>query len=423
MESKGANAGPEGSYSRYITCSELREGGKGLPSCPAIYILFDNREWLAPLHEALQETQDTPFVFVSVAEGVVDTRATPPRGVFFCRVSPSSHTRGQRWAIENCVGLVRWLESHERRVINGSSALRLESSKVLQELALQKAGISSPATVAIVGKGQLLDFLRKRVGAGLRQEPFLLKHNRGGSGAGVRLFGSHEAALEYVESHQFEEPVDGITLVQDYIDSDDKCLYRLEFVGGRFLYAVRVDTSSFQAGEVVNNCPSDSCQFKPGQTSHKATNCPLKKPVDKFQVQAEWRHPVIARIEAMAQNLNLGTFAFEVVLDSTGRAYVIDCNCTNTNYSLKAENKIGRRLWGATAIAQHLNQELLHEDNNNVTPGRKQAGQQQCSGKDINPAQQGQFDSATVGLAAFATGVALSLMTGRNIARLMRLFR
>ena len=59
----------------------------------------------------------------------------------------------------------------------------------------------------------------------------------------MRLFLSRVALEEYLASLDFEQPVDGITLVQRYIQAPEPYITRLEFVGGRFLYAVRVDTS------------------------------------------------------------------------------------------------------------------------------------------------------------------------------------
>ena len=74
--------------------------------------------------------------------------------------------------------------------------------QVLQDLALQLCGIPSPHTLAIVGRAHLAAKLKEfiattnagRVAA--MQLPLLLKHNRGGSGAGVRIFTSYESALE-----------------------------------------------------------------------------------------------------------------------------------------------------------------------------------------------------------------------------------
>ena len=77
---------------------------------------------------------------------------------------------------------------------------------------------------------------------------------------------SMSQARGYIEGPDFEESVDGLTLLQSHIDCPDKCLYRLEFINARFLYAVRVDTSHVQVAAKINNCPADSCQVQHGAT-------------------------------------------------------------------------------------------------------------------------------------------------------------
>src|SRR5581483_1526629 len=95
----------------------------------------------------------------------------------------------------------------------------------------------------------------KRLAERLGPAPFITKHNRAGKGLGVRLFQSIAALEEYIASDAFEAPVDGITLIQQYIQATEPFITRVEFVGGRFLYAVRVDTSlGFEL------CPADVCQ-------------------------------------------------------------------------------------------------------------------------------------------------------------------
>ena len=201
-------------------------------------------------------------------------RRAPPTGVFFARPSPSSHIRGHRFSMEGTGALVDYLEASGRRVVNGSTAIGYENSKVKQELALQAWGIPSPATQAASSTSELRALLRARrdaheaargaAGAEEAEEaPFLLKHNRGGSGAGVRVFAGTADALAYVDGPDYDEPItDGITLIQEYVASTEQCLYRLEFVGSKFLYAVRVDTSSVEVGQAINNCPADSCQLE-----------------------------------------------------------------------------------------------------------------------------------------------------------------
>ena len=60
--------------------------------------------------------------------------------------------------------------------------------------------------------------------------------------------------LEQLEAPDFEAPLDGVYLLQDYVETREQMITRAEFVGGRFLYAVEVDTSSgFEL------CPAEVC--------------------------------------------------------------------------------------------------------------------------------------------------------------------
>src|SRR3546814_13781757 len=84
---------------------------------------------------------------------------------------------------------------------------------------------------------------------------FITKHNRAGKGLGVQWFHSVKALEDYVNGEAFEPSIDGITLIQEYIRAPEPYITRVEFVGGKFLYAVRVDTSlGFEL------CPADVCQ-------------------------------------------------------------------------------------------------------------------------------------------------------------------
>src|SRR3546814_18020435 len=84
--------------------------------------------------------------------------------------------------------------------------------------------------------------------------PVILKPNRGGKGLGVQLFNDFAAVEAYVESDLFDDGPDGTVLVQRYVKPADGAIIRNEFVGGKFLYAVRVDASKGFA-----LCPADVC--------------------------------------------------------------------------------------------------------------------------------------------------------------------
>ena len=61
-----------------------------------------------------------------------------------------------------------------------------------------------------------------------------------------------EGISDDVKMH-FENSIDGLTILQEYIEADPKVIHRLEFVNSKFLYTVQVD-----AGDSFELCPCDS---------------------------------------------------------------------------------------------------------------------------------------------------------------------
>src|ERR1700682_1165463 len=128
-----------------------------------IYVIHENEAWVEPLRAAFDEL-NLPYEEWFVSEGVIDLGAEPPQGVFYNRMSASSHTRDHRYAPELTGGVLAWLESHGRRVINDSRALRLEISKIEQYEALKAYGVRTPRTLAAVGKKHIVDAARRMTG-------------------------------------------------------------------------------------------------------------------------------------------------------------------------------------------------------------------------------------------------------------------
>ncbi len=193
-----------------------------------IYILHENDAWTMHLVKRLKE-QNLPYETWHLAEGFVDLSEEPPKGIFYSRMSTSSHTRGHTYAPELTAALLAWLEFHGRTVINGSRALRLEISKIHQYTALEAAGIQTPKTIATVGKNQLVAAAEK-----IGTTSFITKHNRAGKGLGVQLFHSVEALEAYAHSSTFEPHVDGITLVQQYIKAPEPTLLVVNLLEANF---------------------------------------------------------------------------------------------------------------------------------------------------------------------------------------------
>jgi RimK-like ATP-grasp domain len=303
---------------------------------PRVYVLHENDAWVEPLRAAFA-ARKIPFAEWFLDRGVLDLRAAPPEGVFYNRMSASSHTRDHRYAAELTGAVLAWLKRHGRRTVNGERALALEISKVAQYQALAAFGIETPETIAVVGKEHI------RAAAERLGFPLILKYNRGGKGLGVRLFLSAAALDEHLAGGEFEEPVDGITLVQRYIKASRPFITRVEFVGGRFLYAVEVDTS--QGFEL---CPADACRI---DAASLAGARPADAAAEKFRIVPNFEHPLIPRWQAFLQGNDIGIAGVEFITDEFGRAFTYDVN-TNTNYNPEAEAKDGRR--GMGAIAEYL---------------------------------------------------------------------
>ncbi|MEE4107821.1 MAG: alpha-L-glutamate ligase [Halieaceae bacterium] len=303
---------------------------------PRIHVIHENPEWSEPLFAALDE-RGLPAEDWFLHEGRLDLAATPPEGVFYNRMSASSHTRGHRFSPEYTAAVLAWLEGHGRRVLNPSRALQLEVSKVAQYAALAACGIRTPRTIAVVGKGQLAEAARE-IGA-----PFITKHNRAGKGLGVRLFQSVEELEAHVAGPSFEEPIDGITLIQQYIAAPEPFITRCEFVGQQFMYAVRVDTSD---GFLL--CPADECQ------DEDATVCPATSAA-KFEIIDGVDEELIASYARLLCANDIHIAGIEFIVDRQGQPYTYDIN-TNTNYNPRAEAKAGRS--GMRRIAEFLGEQL-----------------------------------------------------------------
>lgn len=305
-----------------------------------IYIIHENREWTNHLVRRLDELH-LPYEEWFLSEGIVDLTSTPPDGVFYNRISASSHTRDHRFAPELTEAVLAWLERHDRKVYNGSRALRLEISKVNQYMALHGTQIRTPKTIAAVGKEQIIQAAKE-----LNLSSFITKHNRAGKGLGVQLFHSIEALENYVYGHTFEPSVDGITLIQEYIQAPEPYITRCEFVGGKFLYAVRVDTS-----EGFELCPADACSIED-------MFCPIGEKTEikpKFEIIEGFHNPIIEKYEKFLAENNISMAGIEFIQNHDGDIFTYDVN-TNTNYNSDAEAKAGK--YGMLELAKYLGEQL-----------------------------------------------------------------
>jgi hypothetical protein len=305
-----------------------------------VHIIHENSDWTQHLTKRLDEI-GVPYEEWHLDSGRLDLTKEPPEGVFYNRMSASSHTRGHRFAPEFTAQVLAWLEAHGRKVINGTRALQLEISKVIQYLELNKFDIQTPRTIAAVGKAQILE-----AAVEFLDTPFITKHNRAGKGLGVQLFQTYDGLKSYIDGPVFEEPVDGITLIQEYIQAPESYITRCEFVGGKFVYAVKVDTSeSFQL------CPADACQI--GDLFCPVGEEKVEKP--KFEIIENFSDSIINKYEKVLAANHIQVAGIEFIRNAAGEIYTYDIN-TNTNYNSDAEAKAQK--FGMLELAKFLKSQL-----------------------------------------------------------------
>jgi len=309
-----------------------------------IYVLHENDEWVEPLRKELQAI-NAPFEEWHLGKRNVDHLDKPPHGIFYNRMSASSHTRGHRYAPEHTAVVLNWLEKNKRRVINNSRALSLEISKSLQYKELASFGINTPKTIYCSNKESIIK------SANVFTKPFITKHNRGGKGLGVKLFNNKKELDSYVSSRNFEPSIDGITLLQEYIVASPQVIKRVEFVNSKFLYTVEVDAS--EGFELCPACPEDQSDIPQQQIVGEF--CPTTG--NKFKIMKNYKeNKLTEKYENFIAANGIEIAGIEYITDKKGEIYTYDVN-TNTNYNSQAE-KISE-IKGMKSIAAFLKEELL----------------------------------------------------------------
>jgi len=120
--------------------------------------------------------------------------------------------------------------------------------------------------------------------------------------------------------------------VQAYIKPAEPFIIRNEFVGGKHLYSVKVDTTGgFEL------CPADACEI--GEAACPAGN---EEPGQgaKFEVLKDFTHSDIGVFEKMLRAEQIEIAGVEFLFDDKGRAWTYDINI-NTNYNGQAETQAG----------------------------------------------------------------------------------
>jgi hypothetical protein len=296
-----------------------------------IAIYYEHPDWFRPLFAELDRRR-VPYVLLDATSHRFDpSDGPPPYSLVFNRMSPSAYLRGAGNAIFYTLHYLAHLKRHGVRVINGYDAYVTETSKALQLALLEQLGLPFPRARVINHASQALDATR-----GLRF-PVVLKPNIGGSGAGVRRFETAEQLEQAARGEVLALGIDHTALVQEYIPAADQRIVRVEVLGGRYLYAIRIYTS----GESFNLCPADVCQTVGGAELARAA-CPVDAPKNNLRVEG-YTPPaeIVAQVECIMQTAHIDVGGVEYMIDERdGRPYFYDINALS-NFVADAPRVVG----------------------------------------------------------------------------------
>ncbi len=294
-----------------------------------IAVYYEHPDWFRPLFAELTR-RGVPHVRMLAPDHVFDPAQAAPFALVFNRMSPSAYTRGHGDAVFYTLAFLAYLERRGVRVVNGYRAFATETSKALQLALLERLGLAYPRARVIHHPAQA-----PRVAADLRF-PVVVKPNIGGSGAGVRRFDTVGDLADAARNGLALGP-DGTALVQEFLPAADASIVRVEVLGGRFLYAIRIHAP----GDSFNLCPADACRRADGLELER-TACPVDAPRNGMTVECETPPAeVVAEVERVMAAAGIDVGGVEYLVDARdGRRYYYDVNALS-NFVADAPRVVG----------------------------------------------------------------------------------
>ncbi len=294
-------------------------------------IYYEHPDWFRPLFAEL-DRRGIPYAQLKVEDHVYDPGDWGLRfGLVFNRMSPSAYTRGRGSAVFYTLQLLSHLEQTGVRVVNGAAAYRLEISKALQLTLLKSLGLPYPAARVIHDPCQAVaaahDF----------RWPVVVKPNVGGSGVGIRRFDTPAQLADGAGAGALDLGPDSTALVQEFIPAEGGRITRVEVLGGKYLYAIRV----YSPGDTFNLCPADACQTVGGAALAR-TACPVDAPDLGLRVEG-YTPPddVINQVERIMGGARIDVGGVEYVTDARdGKRYFYDINALS-NFVADAPRVVG----------------------------------------------------------------------------------
>ena len=259
---------------------------------PDLAILYEHPEWFRPLFAAL-DRRGVAWEAIRLTDHHFDPAdRRVPAPVVLSRVAMSGFLREPEHGIFYAQSLLAHWRANGARVLNGPEVLAVDSSKARQLSMIAGLGLATPETRVVHRREEIL------AAAADMAFPLVLKVNIGGSGAGIVRYDDRVALEEAVAERFLPDSVDKVLLIQDYVPAADGRIIRLETLGGRFLYAIEVET-----GASFDLCPAEACVAAPDRAA--------------IQMAAVDPGPaLIGAAERIAQAVGLDVGGIEVVIDA-----------------------------------------------------------------------------------------------------------
>lgn len=294
-------------------------------------IYHEHPDWFKPLFAEL-EKRGIPYITADPrAHSFAIEEAAPPYSLFFNRMSPSAYLRNGTQGIFYTAALLKHIEAQGIRVINGSRAFTYETSKALQLTLLQSLGLGYPKSRVVNHPSRLVEAAKDL------RFPIVVKANIGGSGAGITRYNNLKALEQDIAADAISFGIDHTALVQEFIPARGGYITRVETLGGKYLYAIKVYTT----GESFNLCPADICQTSDGKELVRNA-CAVDAPKNGLRVEAYTPPPeVIAAVESIVQRSGIDVGGIEYAIDDRdGSVLYYDVNALS-NFVADAVNVIG----------------------------------------------------------------------------------
>jgi glutathione synthase/RimK-type ligase-like ATP-grasp enzyme len=294
-------------------------------------IYHEHPLWFKPLFAEL-DRRGIPFVRLDPRAHLYDPSASEPLyRLVFNRMSPSAYLRGGVQGMFFTLGYLAHLERQGVPVVNGLQAFTFEMSKARQLTLMESLGLPYPRARVINHASRALE-----AAEGLRF-PVMVKANVGGSGAGIVRIDSPKALAAAAKDGQLEFGVDHTALVQEFIPARGGHICRVETLGGRYLYGIKV----FAPQDQYNLCPGSICQRADG-AELTPTTCPVGTAKSGLSVEAFTPPPeVLAAVERLARTAGIDVGGIEYLTDERdGKLYFYDVNALS-NFVAEPKSVIG----------------------------------------------------------------------------------